>query len=400
MEVVIEGIDNFGRGVSKIDGKICFIPNALPEEVVDIEIIRSNKNFSLGKVIKFILKREDRIQIKCPFFSECGGCQFLNYPFDLENEYKKNKVKKLISKIGKIDYSKDIEIVSCNEYNYRNKVVFHVHNKKLGFYKEKSNELVEIDSCNLIRKEINEIIPKLKEIIKSDKNDITKIMIRCNNSNDLLVSLTGKVNELYNLEKIVKSVYINDKPLTNKFISNIGNYRFYISPASFFQINDLVVKKLYDEVLHITKEKNPQNVLDLYCGTGTIGIYVSSACSEVFGIDCAPSSIDDANKNKDLNEVKNIKFVCSKVEDYVDKIVGNYDLIIVDPPRAGLDSKTIDYLKKFQAETVIYISCDPVTLARDLNLLKDKYKVDSIKTFNMFPKTYHIETIAILFLEK
>ena len=165
---------------------------------------------------------------------------------------------------------------------------------------------------------------------------------------------------------------------------------------SFFQVNDTVVTHLYDEVLNFCRSHDIRNALDLYCGTGTIGIYISKEVEHVLGIDCSESSILDANENKILNNADNTEFICSKVEDQIDKITGNYDLIVVDPPRAGLDNKTKEYLVKINPTYIIYISCDPATLARDLKELKETYKIKRIKPYNMFPKTYHCESIAVL----
>lgn len=398
MEVFIERLDNFGRGICHIDGKVCFVSNALPNEVVDIEIIRSNRKYIEGKVLSYINKSCDRLEIKCPYYSDCGGCQFLNYPIKLENEYKLNKVKGLIERIGNISSDKVVSINSSNEYYYRNKAVFHVANRKLGFYKEKSNDLVSIDYCFLLRKEINLILPKLKKIVFKSVNDISEILVRVGNSNsNLAINFNGTVNDLNELEKDVECIYVNNKLVYGTpLISRIGKYDFYVSIESFFQINALVVESLYQTIFDYVKKSNSNNVLDLYCGAGAIGIYVSSLAKNILGIDSSESNIRDANKNKKLNNVSHIKFVCSRVEDYIDKIIGKYDLIIVDPPRAGLYKKTIQYLNDIAAQNIIYVSCDPATLARDLQLLNDSYEVIEVKTFNMFPKTYHVESVCLL----
>ncbi len=180
--------------------------------------------------------------------------------------------------------------------------------------------------------------------------------------------------------------------------STIGDKEFIISYSSFFQINRKLTKRLYDEVLKTVKNKKPNKVLDLYCGTGTIGIYISDFAKEIIGIDNNGSNILDANKNKKLNKVNNIEFICDKVENRIDTFK-NIDLIIVDPPRAGLDNKTKEYLQKIKSKTIIYVSCDPVTLSRDLKELNESYIINYIKPFNMFPKTYHVECVCVLKLK-
>lgn len=398
MEVLIERIDNFGRGLGYIDGKICFVPNALPGETVDVEITYSTKKFIEAKVLNYITKSSDRINIQCPFYSSCGACQFLNMSIIKENEFKTDKVKNLIKRIGNINTDLVRDCVSVNEYNYRNKATFHVENNKLGYYQEKTNSLVEIDNCLILREEINNTIPKLQEIINFKENNIKEIMIRCgNNTSNLMVNFIGKVKNLDGVEDFFDVVYVNDKLIIGStMISLIGRFEFKVSPKSFFQVNGKLVENLYDEVLNYCIENKPKNVLDLYCGTGTIGIYISDVVNRVLGIDMSESSINNALDNRELNNIKNVEFICSKVEDYIDKIIGKHDLVVVDPPRAGLDKKTVEYLKKISSNAIIYISCDPATMARDLSQLSDTYKIESIKPFNMFPKTYHVECVCVL----
>lgn len=398
MEVLIERIDNFGRGLGYIDGKICFVPNALPGETVDVEITYSTKKFIEAKVLNYITKSSDRINIQCPFYSSCGACQFLNMSIIKENEFKTDKVKNLIKRIGNINTDLVRDCVSVNEYNYRNKATFHVENNKLGYYQEKTNSLVEIDNCLILREEINNTIPKLQEIINFKENNIKEIMVRCgNNTSNLMVNFIGKVKNLDGVEDFFDVVYVNDKLIIGStMISLIGRFEFKVSPKSFFQVNGKLVENLYDEVLNYCIENKPKNVLDLYCGTGTIGIYISDVVNRVLGIDMSESSINNALDNRELNNIKNVEFICSKVEDYIDKIIGKHDLVVVDPPRAGLDKKTVEYLKKISSNAIIYISCDPATMARDLSQLSDTYKIESIKPFNMFPKTYHVECVCVL----
>lgn len=398
MEKEIERLDYFGRGITYIDNKICFVYNALPKEIVDVEVIKNTNKYLEGKVINYIEESPDRVESKCPYFNECGGCQFQNIDINYENSYKTNKVKDLVTRIGHIYPDLVEDTKSINEFNYRNKVVFHVNNRVLGYYKNNSNEIVEVDNCLLLKDEINDLIPKIKEIVEIESNDIEEVMIRCSNkSSKVMVCFLGVVEDLLDLDTLVECIYINNELVFGyPLISEIGNYKFYVSPKSFFQVNDVLVEKLYDEVLDYCGLEEVSNVLDLYCGTGTIGIYISRAVENVLGIDISESSIEDANKNKVLNGVENCNFICSRVEDYIDKINGEYDLVVVDPPRAGLDNKTKDYLKTIGSKAIIYISCDPATLARDINDLSDTYEVMSVKPYNMFVKTYHVENVVVL----
>ena len=262
MEVLIERIDNFGRGLGYIDGKVCFVPNTLPGEVVDVEITHSNKKFIEAKVLSYITKSSDRLEIKCPYYSSCGSCQFLNMSIEKENEFKTDKIKNLVKRIGGIDEDLVEDCISANEYNYRNKVTFHVHLNKIGYYEEKTNTLVEIDSCMLLRDEINATIPKLKEIVEHSENNIKEIMVRCANTNsNIMVNFIGEVNNLDGVEDFFDDVFVNDKLVVgNNLISTIGRFEFKVSPKSFFQVNGKMVETLYNEVLNYCIENKPENV--------------------------------------------------------------------------------------------------------------------------------------------
>lgn len=387
----IEKLDNFGRGITYINDKICFVDNALPNEKVEIEITKEKKKYLEAKIIKILEKSEDRIKPLCPYSNECGGCNLSHLSYEKENDFKYNKVKDLIKKF----INEDIElkgIVYDKEYEYRNKIVLHGNNNVSGQYKKYSNDIVNIDKCLLVNNRINEIIKLLKP------NSIEEATIKTsNNLNNILLDIKGNINNIDELKSKVDVLIINNKLLSpNKsIISNIGNNKYYLSSNSFFQVNRFLTESLYNEVLNIVKTINPCEVLDLYCGTGTIGIYISNYCREIVGVDYNKSNIEDANKNKELNNCNNISFICNKVENIIDNYK-NIDLIIVDPPRSGLDDHTRDILKKMMSKTIIYVSCDPVTLMRDLKDLKEKYNIKYIKPFNMFPRTYHCEAIAVL----
>ena len=387
----IEKLDNFGRGITYINDKICFVDNALPNEKVEIEITKEKKKYLEAKIIKILEKSEDRIKPLCPYSNECGGCNLSHLSYEKENDFKYNKVKDLIKKFIK----EDIElkgIVYDKEYEYRNKIVLHGNNNVSGQYKKYSNDIVNIDKCLLVNNRINEIIKLLKS------NSIEEATIKTsNNLNNILLDIKGNINNIDELKSKVDVLIINNKLLsTNKsIISNIGNNKYYLSSNSFFQVNRFLTESLYNEVLNIVKTINPCEVLDLYCGTGTIGIYISNYCREIVGVDYNKSNIEDANKNKELNNCNNISFICNKVENIIDNYK-DIDLIIVDPPRSGLDDHTRKILKKMMSKTIIYVSCDPVTLMRDLKDLKEKYNIKYIKPFNMFPRTYHVECISVL----
>lgn len=394
MEVKIEKLDNFGRGITYINDKICFVEDALENEIVDIEVTLDKKKYQEAKVKEFISVSDKRIEEECPFSKICGGCNLNHISYVDENNFKEEKLKQLVEKYTSIDSSLVQGINYDERNNYRNKIVLHGNNNKLGLYQKQSNDIVEIDKCILVDDRINKIINLLNHINKNISEATIKIS---NDAKEIMVEIKGEVLDTYELINTVDVLIINNEYLSDKkqIINPIGNKKYYESISSFFQVNKTLTEKLYNEALNVVKEDKPNTVLDLYCGTGTIGIYISDYCNKIIGIDYNKSNIEDANKNKELNNCHNIEFICDKVENQIDKF-NNIDLIVVDPPRAGLDTKTKDYLKKINPEKIIYISCDPVTLVRDLNDLEDTYKVNFIKPFNMFPRTYHCESVCIL----
>lgn len=393
MEVKIEKLDNFGRGITYINDKICFVEGALEGEVVDIDIVTDKKKYQEAKVINYLKVSDKRVKETCPFSKVCGGCDLNHISYLDENDFKKNKIKQLVEKYTSVSSNLVKDIVFDDRDNYRNKIVLH-GDKNIGLYKKSSNSIVCVDKCILVDDKINSIIKVLNKINKNIKEATIKIS---NDSKEIMVDIKGDVLDTYELINTVDVLIINGEFLSGKkqIINPIGNKKYYESNESFFQVNKTLTEKLYDEALNVIRGDKPDNVLDLYCGTGTIGIYVSDYCKKIIGVDYNKSNIVDANKNKELNNCGNIEFVCDKVENQIDKF-NNIDMVIVDPPRAGLDSKTKDYLKKISSKKIIYISCDPVTLMRDINDLSDCYGVKYIKPFNMFPRTYHVETVMIL----
>lgn len=397
MKAKIEKLDHFGRGLTHINNKVCFISNALPDEIVEFTLIKDLKKYSLGKVTKLITISPYRIQNACPHNNLCGGCVLRNLSYEKENKYKKEKVVELLSKLANIPKNIIKDTVYSLEENYRNKVTFHVKNKTLGYYKEESNDLVAITNCALLSPKINALISLLNKIITT--NEVEEIVVRTSNDNTkTMVKLTGSISSYAELLNSVDVLEINGeiKSVESKIISTIGDTKYYLSPDSFFQVNAYLTEKLYDKVKEEVKRINPENTLDLYCGTGTIGIYINKYTKTVLGVDSNSSNITDAINNKKLNNIENISFISAKVEDVIESFDNKYDLVIVDPPRAGLDQKTTEILKRLSPKNIIYVSCDPATLGRDLKNLTEEYTVTEVTPFNMFPRTYHVEVVCCL----
>lgn len=397
MRVKIEKLDHFGRGICYIDGKICFVEDTLPGEEVKIKITLEKKKYMLGRVKDFYSISSDRVDDVCPYKDKCGGCDLSHLSYKMENEYKCLKVKEILKKYADVDEVLVEDVSFGEEYNYRNKITLHGDHNIIGYYKKNSNDIVPINKCLLVDEKINHIINVIN--MMSSDNEYKDIIIRVSNdSEEVLISITGKVNGYEVLEDLCDSLIINDEVIKGErcIMSFIGEKKFIISDKGFFQVNKTLTERLYNEVLNIVKEVKPKKVLDLYCGCGTIGIYISDYVDEVIGVEVFKESIENAKKNKKLNNCHNIRFICDKVENVIDNIKDNTDLVIVDPPRGGLDKISIDVLLSMNVNNLVYVSCDPVTLARDIKLLKEKYDVVSVKPFNMFSKTYHVECVCLL----
>ena len=392
MEIEILDFDDLGSGLGKIDEKVCFVKNGLPKEVLKVEIVKENKNYSNAKIKDIILKSKDRINPICPFYQECGGCNFLHATKSLENKFKLKKGEKFLGKIEKF--------YETREFNYRNKVIFHVKNGDIGFFKEKTNELVSINYCYLLNDKINEV---LKLFLKNkDLNFNGNILIRVNNLEDSLVAITGnyKYIDLIKTSNLITNLIYNDKVLKGNsyFYEVISNYKFKVSYKSFFQVNlaGLISIKMILE--NFLQDKNIRNALDLYSGTSVLGIIISKYVKNVISVEENKSSTDDALINKDLNKINNLQVINGRVEDYIDTFK-DIDLIILDPARRGLDLKTISYLKKIKSKYLIYIACKMDSLRRDTKYLKDDYEVLENYLVDMFPRTNEVESVCVLKLK-
>lgn len=393
----IEKLDYYGRGISRSSGKVYFIENALKDEDVSITLLKEKKKYCEAKLKEISNISKDRIEAKCKYYNVCGGCQLMHIKEEKQEEFKKEKVEEILKKFLK--YNKDVnDIVFSKNFNYRNKVVLHVKDNKLGFYKNKTNELIEIDKCLLLNPVINDLISYLKNYV--ELKDIEKITIKVGNkTNEVMLIIDGSIAKYQNLLEIVDVLIINEKVITTKdyITSYIGNKKYIIKRNSFFQVNYDISTRMYDKVKDVIVKEKSKNVLDLYCGTGTIGIYISDVVSKITGIEVVSDAIESANTNKKINNVENIEFILGKVEDKLDFISNNnIDTVIVDPPRSGLHKKVIPILEKISPKTIIYVSCDPITMARDIKLLSNNYELVEVTPYDMFPNTYHVECVAVM----
>lgn len=403
-KVEVTKLDHQGRGIAKINDKVIFIPNALPRETIDVDIVLEKKKYYEGTIKEIINASDKRIKPVCPYFEECGGCQFLNMNYQDSLDYKQNKVEEIMNNYLGIKI-KINNIVACdNNLYYRNKTTFQVKND-IGFFKEKTNTLIPVDKCYISDIKINDIYKAIKDNI--NLTNVKQVIIRAtkNTLESMVIFKTSnyidnkKIIDI--LKKKVDSIYINDELIygKGKIIEILCNKNFYISPSSFFQVNTLQAEKLYNKAIAYADIKKEDTVLDLYCGTGTIGLVASDKAKKVIGIELNKEAIKDANENKKLNNINNIEFYAGDVGKILNKNNYKPDIIIVDPPRAGLDSLALAQILNIRPKKLVYVSCDLMTLARDLKLLSNDYEILELTPVDMFPYTAHVESVCALKLK-
>ena len=385
--VKVEKYDDLGQGIVKINDKVCFVKRAIPNEDIKVKITKDKKNFSEGIITNIINKSKERVEPICPYYQECGGCDFLHTTEIEEKNFKINRCLNFFNKINNFYETED---------RYRNKITLHFKDNKLGFYKEKSHDIIDINNCYLTNDKINNVIKTLRKNL--NKDDFGTILIRCNNKLEILINIDGKYNNINKLIIFDNLIY-NDKVLkgNNYFIEEISKFKFKVNYKSFFQVNRKGLENIFKILENFLKDKNINTVLDLYSGTSVLGILCSNYVKKVISVEVNKNATNDANLNIKLNNINNLEIINGKVEDYIDQFK-NIDLVIIDPARSGLDKKTINYLNNIKSKYIIYISCNIHSLKRDISLLNN-YNIKEINVVNMFKRTNKVETIVIMELK-
>ena len=431
-----KSLDDFGKGIITDNNNTFFVDNLLPGEVADVETVFNYGKVTSARVINLISKSKDRVKPKCKYYSLCGSCSLMHLDYKKQLEYKKGKIKNLIHKFTSVDVKVNDIIPSIDLYYFRNKVQkpLGIENKKpiLGYYKESSHKLINIDNCiieseisNKICKTVLSLIKKYKYSIYNEdtyQGDIRHILIKTSAfySTCLVTIVTRNENlkgrkefakELISYHREIEGVILNiNSNKTNVILGpknisiygkdyikdKIGDYVFTISSSSFFQTNSSMVETLYSQAVLLANLEKNDVVLDAYCGTGTIGIYLSSRVKEVIGVESNSSAIKDAINNKRKKNISNIKFVLDDATNYLLNTNKKFDVIILDPPRKGTTKEFISTCLKIKPKKIVYISCDPVTLARDLKYFLSVYRIECVQPVDMFPHSYHVETVVLL----
>ena len=391
-QVTINKLDNKGRGIGYTSGKIVFVKNALPGEVVTLKNIKEHKKYITADIQNIVKKSELRNIPKCPYYDSCGGCNLMHVGIDYQEEYKEEKVKEILKKYANI--KENVKFIKNNkELYYRNKVTLKVKNGEFGYYNDETHNFINVNNCLLVNNKINEFIKS--NVIKINNGEL---VIRVNYQDELLISIKSEENIsiLNDINKYnVVGVVLNDKIIygTSFFYDYIGDFKFKVSYNSFFQVNNYMASNIF---MILKSNLKGKNLLDLYCGVGTLGLSLKDNFESIYGIEKIENAIIDAKENALINNCHNAHFYAGDTYEVLKDINVSFDTIIVDPPRSGLNEETRNLIIKLKPDKLCYVSCDPFTLARDLNILNKFYDVEKINALDMFPNTYHVECVCVL----
>lgn len=444
--ITIDGMGYEGEGVGRINGFTIFIPGAIVNEKVRIKIVKINKNFAFGKIIEIIEESKDRLKAKCNIYKRCGGCQLQHISYNLQLNFKKTRVIDCLKKIGKFNVEEDsgIDVLDTigmkNPWRYRNKVQLPVGSGKeginIGFYAKRSHEIIDMDSCCIQDRTADKVIKIIRNWMseyniepydeKSGKGIVRHIMVRRAFSTDevMVVIITAASRLPFKSEIIelitknicgVKSIVqnINSKK-TNTVLGGkcitlwgeesihdyIGKFKFRISPLSFFQVNPVQTEILYNKVLEYAELTGNEIVFDAYCGTGTISLFLSQRAKKVYGVEIVEQAIENARLNAAENGIDNAEFIVGKSEVVIPGLIDDgieADVVVVDPPRKGCERVLLDAIARMKPKRIVYVSCNPSTLARDLKILEELgYSTKEVQPVDMFCQTAHVECIVKL----
>lgn len=430
-----------GQGVGRIDGFTVFVDDALEGEQVEARIIKVNKTYAVGKLLRVLKPSPDRIKPFCAAYNRCGGCSLQHLDYKAQLEFKTKLVRESLKRIGKLEGVLVHETIGMqNPYNYRNKAQYPVAvvdgKAVAGFYAKRSHDVIDSDVCG-IQDETSGRIRKLVLQFINEKgiaayNEATGIgllrhvMTRAGfKSGEVMVVLVLNGNGIPHLHELtdrlvsevpqIKSIFLNFNMANTNIIlgektiktygsetifDNIGKYKFHISPMSFFQVNPVQTEVLYAKALEYADLKGTENVYDLYCGTGTISLLLSEKAKKVYGVELIEDAVKDARRNAELNGVTNVEFIAGEVEKVIPELYAGgakADVVVVDPPRKGCDEGMLKTLVDMAPERIVYVSCNPATLARDMKYLDENgYKAVEAQPVDMFPWTGHVECVVLM----
>ena len=439
----INGLTSEGMGVGRIEGFTVFVDGALPEEQVTVKIVKLQKTFAYGKLISIDRQSASRVEPACGIMKRCGGCQLQHLDYKAQLGNKTQMVKDVMTRIGGFKDLTVHDAIGMQEpWRYRNKAQFPVgfsDDVVIGFYANRSHDIIDTDKC-IIQDELNDkIIEIFKNYIKkfkvsvyderTGKGLIRHIVTRkgfktgevmvcivvngesLTNADYLIDALKDSVPELksivLNINKQQTNIILGDKNIVlygeGAIYDYIGQFKFRISPNSFFQVNPVQTDVLYNKALEYAALSGNETVFDAYCGIGTISLFLSQKAKKVYGVEIVPPAIENAKENAVLNGVDNVDFLLGESEKVIPEMYKKgikADVIVVDPPRKGCGQELLDVIAEMQCPRVVYVSCNPATLARDLKYLAERgYKVQEVQPVDMFPHTVHCEAVALVVRE-
>jgi len=438
-EAVVTDYTSEGQGVAHIDGCAVFIPNAIAGEVYRVRIEVAKKNWAAGKIVEIIEKSPHRVNRECPVAKLCGGCDFWHMDYDEESRLKAERVKNCLNRLGG-ENLESLEILSAPTcYGYRNKAQYPVSSKKgrayAGFFKAGTHDVVENKRCLILPEETDRVKDAVMDYVNqyritaydeiSHTGLLRHIYVRRGAvSGQILVCLVVNGRKLPRIEELVKRLEkiegfttlvlsVNTKKgnavLGDEFITLHGpgyiedtlcGLTFRLSPRSFYQVNHHQAQRLYEAAISQAQITKNDTVLDLYCGVGTITLCMASAAGKVIGVEVIPQAVEDAKDNARRNGIGNVEFFCGDAGEAaleLEKQGIKADVVVVDPPRKGLNADTIEALHRFAPRRIVYVSCDPATLARDVALLKERgYVLKNAMAADLFPRCSHVESIVTL----
>lgn len=455
----ITGVATKGKGVGRNEeGQVIFVEDVAPGDVVDVRINKKKKGFLSGYAIKYHSLSKDRVEPFCEHYDICGGCQWQHLDYQMQVFHKEKVVREAIARIGKVTPQEFIPILPAEKTTfYRNKLEFAFSNKRwltkeeiengtsnledvLGFHKAGAfDKILDIEKCWLQNPPSNKVRIIVKNTAikhgfsfhdpRAHEGMMRNIMIRLTSTNELMLIVTFHENKKKQIKAFLDDILEQLPELTtlyycingklNDYIGDLemilydgkgyveeqlGHVRFKIGPKSFFQTNSYQAKHLYDKVVEFASLSGKENVYDLYTGVGSIALYLAKFCKQVVGIEEIPEAIEDAKENARINDITNCVFYAGDVKNILTKEFadkhGKPDLVITDPPRAGMHEKVVNMFLELAAPKIVYVSCNPATQARDVQLLSAKYDLIKIQPVDMFPHTHHVETVALLQLKE
>ncbi|WP_044642012.1 23S rRNA (uracil(1939)-C(5))-methyltransferase RlmD [Risungbinella massiliensis] len=439
--LTITGLAHNGAGVGKYEGFTIFVPGTIPDETVTVEVDQVKKQYATAKLQSLDLEHPQRVVAPCPVFDACGGCQTQHLSYPLQLEMKRRQVRDQFERIGgfaDLQVETTIGMDEGAQWRYRNKsqipFAFQQGKAVSGFFAPNSHDIVEFPECIIQHQMADEVIGRIRELVrkwkipaydeKRHQGVLRHVMIRVGfETNQVMVVLVTRTSELPHqaewIEELrkfpeIRSIYQNiNSERTNVVLGKqnrllwgeptitdqVGKVSFSISPHSFFQINPIQTKVLYDVVKEYADLSGKETVLDLYCGTGSIGLYLADQAKQVIGIEVVADAIEDAKKNATNNGITHASYLVGKAEKVMPRLVRDgisADVVIVDPPRKGCHEELLEAVAEVQPKKLVYVSCNPATLARDAKWLAEHgFELTKVQPVDMFPQTSHVETVAL-----